>query len=312
MSVPALPFASYERVICIPTYEEFDFIHAVLQDILSLPYQTLVLLNNNCRVDSPDSVKSNNQSLHIWLLNSPHHRDGDYYLIDWNDLHIVLIDRSHQDNQYPTHEGVGLARDELGQSTCALIDADIVTCPWLWCTDGDVRLPSNYLDIPIINNGVELMGYLHNPAPLELILYEIGLRYYTLGLQWADSPIAFPTIGSCIVIHANTFRSVYGFPKRQAAEDFYLLNKAVKVAPVHYSKHKTLTIRGRPSERVPFGTGQGMKSIIDQQYQYDLITQRYSLSSKNGSHPQNCIRDGLIEGYKNWYQIIPTTTNFVK
>ena len=270
MSVLDLPFSTYDRVICIPTYEEFTFIKSVLHDIQYLPYKTILLLNNNCRCDSPEKVKEDNQRLHRWLLSFPHVSENDSHLIDWNGLTILLLDNSHPSNWYPPREGVGLARDELGHLACSLIDNGVVTCPWLWCTDGDVRLPSNYLDLPSIRNGVELMGYMHSPAPIELILYEIGLRYYTLGLQWANSPIAFPTIGSCIVIHANTFRSVYGFPKRQAAEDFYLLNKAVKVAPVHYSLNKTLTIRGRPSERVPFGTGQGMKSIVENQFQYDL------------------------------------------
>ena len=270
MKLPSLPFTQYERVICIPTYQEFEFISEVLQDILRLPYKTLLLLNNNCRSDSSDAVKVDNDHLHNWLLNFSHHSDKNLHLINWNGLHILLMDRSHSDNWYPPHEGVGLARDELGHLACLLIDKGIVTCPWMWCTDGDVRLPFNYLDHPSIKLGVELMGYTHSPAPLELILYEIGLRYYTLGLQWVDSPIAFPTIGSCIAIHAQTFRTVYGFPKRQAAEDFYLLNKAVKVGPVQYSSTKTLTIRGRPSDRVPFGTGQGMRLIAEQNLTCEL------------------------------------------
>ena len=85
---------------------------------------------------------------------------------------------------------------------------------------------------------------------------------------------------SCIAIHAKTFRSIYGFPKRQAAEDFYLLNKAVKVGPVQYSDTKTLTIRGRPSDRVPFGTGQGMKLIADQDLQSPLYHPRIFIELK--------------------------------
>ena len=270
MILPTLPFDQYERVICIPTYEEFEFIKEVLQDILSLPYKTLLLLNNNCRTDSSDTVKKDNARLHNWLLTFPNHSDSNCHLIDWNSLHVLLLDHSHAATWYRPHEGVGLARDQLGQLAGLLIDASIVTCPWIWCTDGDVRLPTNYLDLPTIKTGVELTGYIHTPAPLELILYEIGLRYYTLGLQWVGSPIAFPTIGSCIAIHAQTFKSIYGFPNRQAAEDFYLLNKSVKVGPVQYSNSKTITIRGRPSERVPFGTGQGMKLIVDQNLRYDL------------------------------------------
>ena len=157
--LPNLPFEIYDRVVCIPTYEEFEFISEVLEDLIELPHKTLLLLNNNCRVDSPDHVKDNNQSLHNWLLTFPHHQDGDSYLIQWDKLRILLLDHSHDQNQYPKHEGVGLARDELGSLACILIEKEIVTCPWIWCTDGDVRLPKNYLDIPKLKTGVELTGY---------------------------------------------------------------------------------------------------------------------------------------------------------
>ena len=308
--LPDLPFQQYERVVCIPTYEEFEYITQVLEDLVRLPHSVLLLVNNNCRVDSPIRVKDNNQSLHEWLLTFSHHIDRDAYLVHWNALDIVLLDHSHEGNQYPTHEGVGLARDELGQLACTLIKEKIVTCPWIWCTDGDVRLPKNYLDLPQIKTGVELMGYIHTPAPLELILYEIGLRYYTLGLEWANSPIAFPTIGSCIVIHSTTLQSIYGFPKRQAAEDFYLLNKAVKVAPVHYSSEKTLTIRGRPSDRVPFGTGQGMKIIADQNLRCELYhPEIFQILKEWIAVLQSAPDDSLIEDLK---EVVPDYPYFKK
>ncbi len=269
-TLPNLPWKEYDRVICIPTYNEFEYLPQVLEDACSLSPSTIVVIHNNCRVDSPLEVQQNNQRLHDWLLSFPHSSEAHHHLIQFHNIDIWLLDYTHPARRFPTHEGVGLARHQLGEFACALINKGIVTTPWMWCTDGDVRLPDNYLDVPTIPKGVELLGYVHQPAPLELSLYEIGLRYYTLGLRWADSTIAFPTIGSCIVIHADTFQKIYGFPKRQAAEDFYLLNKAVKVDPVHYASHKTLTIRGRPSDRVPFGTGQGMRAIAEDNLQYNL------------------------------------------
>jgi hypothetical protein len=270
LPLPSLPWKTYDRVLCIPSYDEFEYLPQVLEDVVRLPHRPLVMIHNNCRVNSPKAVLENNQKLHQWLLSFPHISDGHCHLIEYNGIDLLLMDYSHPPRLFSETEGVGLARHELGELACLLIEKNVITEPWMWCTDGDVRLPQNYLDLPNQQHGVELMGYVHAPAPLELSLYEIGLRYYTLGLQWADSPVAFPTIGSCIVIHATTFKKIYGFPKRQAAEDFYLLNKAVKVAPVHYSNTKTLTIRGRPSDRVPFGTGQGMNSIAKANLQHFL------------------------------------------
>jgi len=268
--LPDLPWKTYDRVICIPSYDEYEYLPTVLDDVTTLPHKPLVMIHNNCRVNSPKNVLQNNQQLHTWLLSYQSTSDGHYHLIEYNGIDVLLIDYSHPPRLFASTEGVGLARHELGELACRLVQQNIVTHPWMWCTDGDVRLPKNYLDLPNQQEGVELMGYVHAPAPLELSLYEIGLRYYTMGLQWADSPVAFPTIGSCIVIHTRTFEKIYGFPKRQAAEDFYLLNKAVKVAPVHYSNTKTLTIRGRPSDRVPFGTGQGMNTIAEANLQHFL------------------------------------------
>jgi hypothetical protein len=289
--IPNLPFAEYNRVVCIPTYEEFHFVPDVLAQLADLDATPLVILNNNCREDSPESVIQDNLRLQDWLLSHPHHNDGTTNLIDYNGLAILLLDHSTNGCRLQSHEGVGLARHQCSEMAIKLMDQGIISCPWMWCTDGDVSIPHNYLTLPPIKEGTQIMGYWHDPAPPELMLYEMGLRYYTLGLHYANSPIAFPTIGSCIVIHAKTYQQIYGFPDRQAAEDFYLLNKAVKVAPVHYNRDVTLTIRGRPSERVPFGTGRGMQEILDQDLDYHLY------------HPE------IFNILKTWIQVLNTSSD---
>ena len=289
--IPNLPFTNYDRVVCIPTYEEFHFVPDVLHQLTQLNHVTLVILNNNCREDSPPSVIQNNLQLHRWLLSHPHHKDESTYLIDFNGLSILLLDHTTEVHRLRPHEGVGLARHQCSSMAIELIQQGTITCPWMWCTDGDVCIPDDYLTVPPIHEGTQILGYWHDPAPPELMLYEMGLRYYTLGLQYANSPIAFPTIGSCIVIHANTYTKIYGFPDRQAAEDFYLLNKAVKVSPVHYNRDITLTIRGRPSERVPFGTGRGMQEILNQNLDYHLY------------HPE------IFQILKAWIQVLNTASD---
>ena len=64
-------------------------------------------------------------------------------------------------------------------------------------------------------------------------LYEYSLRYYVAGLTYAQSPYAFHTIGSTMAVNAEHYASVRGFPRREAGEDFYLLNKLAKVGSVH-------------------------------------------------------------------------------
>ncbi|NDD04613.1 MAG: hypothetical protein EB078_06885, partial [Proteobacteria bacterium] len=104
-------------------------------------------------------------------------------------------------------------------------------------------------------------------------LYEIHLRNYFLMLYEAESPFAFPSIGSCLAIQASSYAQVRGFPKRQAGEDFHLLNKLRKLGAIHYRKGEPISLRGRFSHRVPFGTGQSTTDI------FRLLTQgdEYSL-----------------------------------
>jgi hypothetical protein len=55
---------------------------------------------------------------------------------------------------------------------------------------------------------------------------------------------------------------VRGFPRRPAGEDFYLLNKLAKTGTIDQLAGPLIEISGRLSERVPFGTGIGIKKIL--------------------------------------------------
>jgi hypothetical protein len=67
-----------------------------------------------------------------------------------------------------------------------------------------------------------------------------------------------------IAVHAQAYAAVRGFPKRAAGEDFYLLNKLAKIGPVVTLSGEPVQIRGRLSERVPFGTGASLQKICVQ------------------------------------------------
>jgi hypothetical protein len=55
---------------------------------------------------------------------------------------------------------------------------------------------------------------------------------------------------------------VRGFPDKQAGEDFWLLNKLAKVGRVVEAGGGAVELRGRISDRVPFGTGAAMTRIL--------------------------------------------------
>jgi len=86
-------------------------------------------------------------------------------------------------------------------------------------------------------------------------------------LGFAGSPYAFHTIGSTMAVNAPHYARVRGFPRRQAGEDFYLLNKLAKVGSVRQLSAATdcepIDIAARRSDRVPFGTGAAVGKLME-------------------------------------------------
>jgi hypothetical protein len=87
------------------------------------------------------------------------------------------------------------------------------------------------------------------------------------GPKYAGSPFAFNTIGSTLAVNAFHYAKVRGFPRREAGEDFYLLNKLAKVGSVLEmdagADCEPIEIESRRSDRVPFGTGAAVTRIAD-------------------------------------------------
>jgi hypothetical protein len=84
-------------------------------------------------------------------------------------------------------------------------------------------------------------------------------------MKFAGSPYAFQTIGSTMAVSSSHYAKVRGFPRREAGEDFYLLNKLAKVGTVVEMREgpdcEAIRIEARRSERVPFGTGAAVNTI---------------------------------------------------
>ena len=100
-------------------------------------------------------------------------------------------------------------------------------------------------------------------------LYEIYLRYFRLALKMLKVPFAIHTIGSCFAVRAEAYSKLGGMPVRQAGEDFYFLQKAVKMAPVSEIPECIVFPSPRISERVPFGTSVAIRKIMAEK-RYDV------------------------------------------
>lgn len=179
---------------------------------------------------------------------------------------LLLVDCCTPGRLLPQNQGVGLARKVGGDLALVCIEHHIVASPWIYCTDADVTLPPGYFDGADIGEevAVALYPFTHQPPHPNILHYELSLRYYVTQLARVGSPYRFHTIGSLLKIRAQHYAKVRGFPKRQAAEDFYMLNKLAKTGQVLRLPGPPLTLSSRSSQRVPFGTGTAMLQLAAQ------------------------------------------------
>jgi len=191
---------------------------------------------------------------------------------------VLVVDRFSPGRTMPEKGGVGMARKVGCDLALALFQKGQILSPWLHCSDGDVVLPETYFECAntglIDDSRVAALVYpfehvvtpaTESDVALAMHLYELSLRYYVAGMRFAGSPYAFHTIGSTMAVNARHYAQVRGFPRRDAGEDFYLLNKLAKVGEIHElaggKDCRPIEIQARRSDRVPFGTGAAVNAI---------------------------------------------------
>ena len=285
--------------LTIPSYAEGKGVSDCLKTVPSgARGPVLIVLVVNAPREAPASVHvSNADSLEVLRAEygAPEVIASEAYLYPHPAGSLVVIDRASQ-NFLPPRKGVGLARKIGSDLLLALIEDKRISSPWIHCSDADVHFCSDYFEQVNTHHGEEASALLYrfnhgtgfeefddappgpnnaldqgspirpgesirpNQAALE---YEISLRYYVLGLRFAGSHHAFHSIGSTLAIHANAYAKVRGFPKREAAEDFYLLNKLAKVGQIERLEGSPLLLSSRSSFRVPFGTGAAIRQLLE-------------------------------------------------
>jgi hypothetical protein len=264
-SLASLCLDSYDFVMVVPAYAESPVFVDGYRAAARHAGRLLVIVVLNGRIGAGAAVHASNADCFrglrdqfaqqgvgrgAWLG----HDDG---------VSVLVIDRFTGDHRLPARQGVGLARKIGADVALELIARGQVGHPFIAMTDADARLPDDYFDRiadlePECSAG--LFPFWHEPGGHRAMdrataLYEIRLRYFHRGLQWAHSPYAFHTVGSTMVVHALCYALVRGVPRRRAGEDFYLLGKLSKLRPLAYVRGAPIRLLSRLSERVPFGTG---------------------------------------------------------
>lgn len=250
---------TYQFVLVLPLFDEAL---NCLESILPKTTQnTLMIAVVNASVDANAAAIQRTQAFLAQFQPQP---QSPFTVVNQSSGNtLLLVDCCTPDRQLPPKQGVGLARKIGGDLALACIAAQTIQTPWMYCSDGDVQLPEDYFDTPDFGPDVAVAIYpfRHHPHHPDILQYELSLRYYVLGLAQAGSPYAFHTIGSLLKINAEHYAKVRGFPKRQAAEDFYMLNKLAKTGQVIRLKQPTVILSSRSSHRVPFGTGAAMVKL---------------------------------------------------
>ncbi len=282
--------AGIEQVVVIPALAEKDSLFATLACLsrnsrkeLDRTLVLCVINNRKGHIASPQDIENNQETigcLQTLIKGFSRGLEGDKKFsgrlkeICCPPLRLAYIDASSLGREMPDKDGgVGAARRIGMDSALKVFDYAATGKKLLLCLDADTLVDDDYLDAVrgfFDGNGASaaVVNFSHQrPATaderLAICAYEIFLRYYVLGLRYAGSPYAFHTIGSTIVCTADAYVAVRGMNKRDAAEDFYFLNKLAKLKAVGRIAATTVHPSARPSWRVPFGTGQRVSRFLE-------------------------------------------------
>jgi hypothetical protein len=260
----------HARVLVIPCYDEPP---EFLDDLLPANARDLLVI---VVVNAPDNAPRDARAGSVRLLEKLRGATSrPLSVVAYSrprNIQLLVIDRVSDDRLVPYRQGVGLARKIGADCALALICANRVHSEWIYVTDADVYLPRDYLRTPMPESGTALFPFRHVSQDPRLQtraeLYELHLRYYVNRLAHARSPYAYHTLGSTTAVHALAYAKVRGYPRRNAGEDFYLLNKLAKVDTIHELDAPPIAIQARRSNRVPFGTGVALEKIPDSAQTY--------------------------------------------
>ena len=129
---------------------------------------------------------------------------------------------------------------------------------------------------------------------MAIAAYELHMRYHYQALKHSHMPSVYHTIGSAIAVRASAYVRAGGMSSRPAGEDFYFIQKLIPVGKIAEINSTTVFPSPRASDRVPFGTGPVVGSLLKSRSEqlftwhpdafkplallHDLVPQLYSMN----------------------------------
>jgi len=265
------PGEIWQHALVVPAYREAPGMLDRLRRLPSGPGRTLVILVLNRPDSDPDG--ESNRALREALQHLPPSDNfagrGDRPHISALNRHTDLYchDMERLQGPCPKAQAVGLARKTGCDIVLKWMSEGGIRTGWICSTDADAQLPGDYfLRLQDTADAAICFPFWHVPGPDPLCnrataLYELRLHHFVLGLEYAASPYAWHSLGSCMAVREEAYAQVRGFPRRAGGEDFYLLNKLTKVGRIATPGGACIALQSRDSRRVPFGTGPAVAKI---------------------------------------------------
>lgn len=245
--------------VAIPAIDELGHLPITLDNLaaqrVDYPFTVYVCVNQpESWWKNPDKIDvcQNNQQLLKFIQNYPK-------------LPVEIIDKSSPGNGWSEkNHGVGWARRTLFDHILSVATAEDV----IVSLDADTCVEPEYLQS--IGENFEnrtltavSLPYYHrltddDAANRAILRYEIYMRSYLINMYGISSPYNFTAVGSAIAVRVEALRKIGNITPMKSGEDFYLLQKLRKMAPISNWNAQTVYPAARFSARVYFGTGPAM------------------------------------------------------
>jgi len=257
--------AEIHHIIVIPCYLEpqlFDTLESLLH-CKQPKHPILVLIVINAAENAPENDKAFNmktyQNTLAWIKKNPSSL-----------IHFQCV---LQQDLPRKHAGVGLAR-KIGMDAALQYFTNLEINGLITCLDADCTVHPDYLtslEKVALNQtiGVATISFRHlfqqvsdENSKSGIIHYELFLRYYIMGLRYANYPFDLHTIGSSMACRALAYAKYSGMNRRKAGEDFYFLHKLIPHEKFVHVNQTFVYPSSRTSFRVPFGTGKAQQEWL--------------------------------------------------
>ncbi len=254
--------------VVIPAYCEKETLPFAIQSLImanriGIAVNVVVLIN--CGINDSEKVQHESTELLKWCFEIKNEIDNNDFCL----LPIVRLNFSDKE------KGAGMARKAGLDQVVAWCHIHQVEDVNIACFDADATIDVNYFQSVSRffddkrNNAASI--YYEHPIegvdfPFEvyqsIMLYELHLRYYRQALKWVGFPYAFHTVGSSMAFRASAYTKAGGMTRKQAGEDFYLINKLVYLGGYGEINSTRVMPSPRISHRVIFGTGATINQMI--------------------------------------------------